>query len=132
MKYFDYIFISGYRAYRKKETMPRSGGISLMLALLGGYFILIGAVSKKIWGMNPFLDYLRKYPVSIYIVAGLVLFLLNYYYSTDRTQHLDEEFENLPIGTRKLWGWITVLSIIIPYTVGVCLGIATSQAEIGI
>ena len=126
MKYFDYIFISGYRAYQKKESAPRGSGVYLMLALLVGYFFLFAAISKKIWGLTPYLKSIGNHPGLIIVVGVIIIFLLNYYYSTARTQKLNEEFENLPVNTRKLWGWIRVLSIIIPYSVGVYFGIETS------
>jgi hypothetical protein len=131
MKYFDYIFISGYRAYQKKESAPRGSGVYLVLALLVGYFFLFAAVSKRIWGITPYLDFLGHHPMLIIVVGVILIFLINYYYSSTRTQKLNDEFENLSLSTRKLWGWITVLSIIIPYSVGLYFAITTSPRLLG-
>jgi len=106
MTYFNYIFIAGYRVYRTTDRRPRGSGICFVLGIIVGFCILLIGVSKKIWGMTEWWKSAGNYPGAFSVFGLALIFFLNYYYSAERTERLDEEFENLPIGTRRLWGWI--------------------------
>ena len=121
MKYFNYIFICGYRAYLNKDSDPRFGALILVIGFLLGFFSVLLASSKLIYGTNGFIDFFADRILLFLGILALGGFLLYQYYSEIRINKIMEDFNKKSIAVRKLWGWITVFSILIPYTLTVVL-----------
>jgi len=115
LKYLSNVFISGYRAYLNRNNDPKFAAIILILVCIGGYFGLTLGISKKIWGRDKVINFLPGTYVII-LISGLIIFLLYLYFSDKRISDLLERFEQKPLWERRLWGWVTVFSILVPYT----------------
>jgi hypothetical protein len=83
--------------------------------MIGLLFVLI-ALTKKLFSV----DYSSLRYVSTIIVLGvlaLLLFLLTKYYSTARVDAVLTNFENNEAGTRRLWRFLTVTTLVAEYIV---------------
>jgi len=122
MWYFNNIFVCGYRAYLNKNTDPRFSEMLLVVACMGGYFGLVLGITKKVLGRDKALSLFQINFYVLIVMIFLLMFLTYKYYTVERINFLIQKYEQKSPLIRKTWGWITVLSIIIPYlTAGILL-----------
>jgi len=58
----------------------------------------------------------RNLSLIIILVLGFTV-LLYKYYSDKKVKFLMERFDNFPLSTRRAWGFIAIISFIIPWVV---------------
>lgn len=112
----DCVFISSYRAYAKKNDSPRiSAAIFVVLWILGWFCFFLEAVCFY-WRLNVTIatSYLLTHLYYLFpALIGLMVFSY-FYFSDKRIEKILKDFENRSSNFRNRWGWITVITLILP------------------
>jgi uncharacterized membrane-anchored protein len=119
MQFFDYIYISGYRAYRKYDSArsdPRFSAAVLVSVCILSLLSLVLGIMMRLVDTDAFFGFIFKIFALVLLVFLAGMYAIYYYYSEKRTQRILEKFEKKPIYIRALWGWIAGLTFIVPIT----------------
>lgn len=113
---FDNIFISTYRAYKRKNDSPRVSEMIFVYICIAGFISLIVESFHKLWGIDIRTRgaFLLRNPILLVLLALAIMFLLYQYYSEQRIEKLLVRFEQKTHLERNLWGWISVMTLILP------------------
>ena len=117
MKFFDYIFISGYRAYKRYDSRrsdPRFHAVILVFCCINSLWALLFEISDRLFGNKSVKNFVLGHPILILIIASLLIYVLMKYYSGKRIADLTAKFEQQSRTLRILWGWIAALTFLLP------------------
>jgi hypothetical protein len=117
MKFFDYIFISGYRAYKRydrRRSDPRFHAVILVFCCINSLWALLFEILDRLLGNKHIKNFILNHPILILTIACLLVVALYQYYSGKRIADLTEKFEKQSKVSRILWGWIAALTFLLP------------------
>jgi Kef-type K+ transport system membrane component KefB len=123
MKLYNNIFASSYRCYNKfyEDARSRFRAALIVSVHLSGFIFLLSIIVNKKFAI----DFSSKnnsnifriiYCVAIFFIYALVV----KYYSKDRVENILFDFKKHTSEIRKVWGFITVISLILEY-VGIAI-----------
>jgi hypothetical protein len=115
MIYFNYIFISGYRAYLGRNTSPKFTAVSLVVSCTVGLFVFISFYIETLCNNDSFLHFFVKRPYLLLGLFALFFWALYNYYSENRIDNLMLRFDNKSYFERVVWGVVAVISLIVPW-----------------
>src|SRR5579863_3356341 len=117
MIFFDYIYISGYRAYKRydsKQSDPRFHAVLLVCVCMLSLLSLGIGIVMTLVDTDAFFRVVFKIFGLILVAFVVWMYLVYYYYSPKRTERILAKFERKPLFIRVLWGWIAALTVIAP------------------
>ena len=119
MVFYNNLFAATYRFYKKFYETDRSRFRTVLLLwvhVMGTFFVLVAGV-KKLFS----LDFARFHNTISYLFILAILFLVCpiflRYYSNNKIEQIILKFEEKKIPEKKLWGYITVVSLVLEYVI---------------
>jgi len=111
MKFFNNLYASSYRIYQEYNDGGRFSSICVVAIALGTLILLVLVLVEKAFGVSLLVRINGVYYnfLGLTVIIGLAI-----YYSKKRTTLIVEEFEKKSIQERKLWGVVTILSVVLP------------------
>lgn len=113
MKFFDYIFISWFRVYRKYEKSKSSDSkfhatFTLCVCIVCFISLPFGILSR-IYDLKLITGFLlhQGYFIFIIVVIGF-LFLINNFYSGEKVIKINQEYEKQSQFMKQAWIWISL------------------------
>lgn len=121
MNYLNNIFICSYRLYKKTEKGrdPRfTSCILICICINGILFMTTTLLIRALNIANSSISFLGNYPILIIVFVIVEIIVLFKYYSKGRIDTLNTIFIQKKIIERRIWGLLTILTLVIPIAVG--------------
>jgi hypothetical protein len=115
-KFYNNVFASAYHLYSKYYPPPRATFRSIVILALHimGLLFLCLAIAKRAFVLD--LSQYQGALVTIIIgVFALMLIQLTKNYSKKRTDAILNEFRSCPSKVRRVWGFITITTLLLEY-----------------
>ena len=119
MEFYNNLFALAYRFYNRFYEPNRSRFRTVMiigLHALGSFFILIAAIKKGFAIDFTMIDNTSFYLLVLAIFFLVCSFFLKYY-SKDRIKQVVLKFEEKNIFKKRLWGYVTIVSLVLEYVI---------------
>jgi hypothetical protein len=118
MNFYNNIFASAFKCYDKYGKSPRFKAASFVfVCLLGSFFLLLSAIKKTFVLDFSIIQNYSGYKLLFVIIGFSLLGLVWKYYSKDKSEKIIKNFEEKPIGKRRIWGFISVITFILQWVV---------------
>jgi hypothetical protein len=124
MTFFGNIFISSYRIYKKleKNRDPRFTSSALVSFCFIGILFMAVVLFLRINNIpNSKISVLGNYPFLTICFALIEMFIAYKYFSEKRIIALNNSFEQKKLIERRIWGFVTIITLIAPMTIGAIL-----------
>jgi cobalamin biosynthesis protein CobD/CbiB len=124
MKYFDNIFICSYRTYRRFETKrdPRFTASALICVCINGITFMIVVLIPRTFNLpKSSIALIGAHPWLAVVFAVVEMFFLYNYYSGKRINTLDANFQQKKTPEKRFWGFMTIVSLVMPTALGALL-----------
>lgn len=124
MIFYNNIFASTYRYYTfsKGDNASRArfgAAIMVEMQLICLFFFLVAFI-RNIFQIHATSSW-ANYKIIFYILCLVLFRYILKYYSESKTKSIIQNFESFPIGRRRLWGFITISTIILEVALGAFL-----------